>query len=158
MTARPLPYPKSVICGFCAAGRDGKASALILPLPPLRLAPGAVEAGREVGAEFGLEDGADDAECTHGMVVTLPVWVCELLDAGSSGNANLLEFVVAVDAVPQDRVCETEEREDCAVELLSFRTRVDFGPEAFVADEEAEVVSQPRGRVPEVTDEAGREG
>jgi hypothetical protein len=30
------------------------------------------------------------------------------------------------DAVPHERVCETEERDDCAVDDLSFRTRVDF--------------------------------
>jgi len=28
--------------------------------------------------------------------------------------------------VPQERVCETEERDDCAVDDLSFRTRVDL--------------------------------
>ena len=30
------------------------------------------------------------------------------------------------DAVPHERVCETEEREDCAVDDLSFSTRVDL--------------------------------
>jgi hypothetical protein len=70
MTARPLPYPKSVICGFCAAGRDGKASAAILAPP--RLAPGAVDAGRELGVEEGLEDGAEEG-CVQGMVVILLV-------------------------------------------------------------------------------------
>ena len=28
--------------------------------------------------------------------------------------------------MPQERVCETEERDDCAVDDLSFRTRVDL--------------------------------
>jgi len=153
MTARPLPYPKSVICGFCAAGRDGKASALGFPLPPLRTAPGAAEGGREVGAELGFDDGADE-DWVHGTVVTLPVWARE--DDGSSGKANLFEFVgAAADAEPQDRVCETEEREDWAVELFSFRTRVDFGPEE---DDGVEVVAQPNGRVPDGTDGPGREG
>ena len=30
------------------------------------------------------------------------------------------------DAVPHERVCETEERDDCAVLDFSFSTRVDF--------------------------------
>lgn len=33
---------------------------------------------------------------------------------------------VGGEAVPHERVCETEERDDCAVDDLSFRTRVDF--------------------------------
>ena len=108
MTERPLPYPKSVICGFCAAGSDGKASAAILP--PLRLAPGAVDPGRDVGAEGGLEDGAEE-DWVHGMVVILLLWERELA-AGSSGKEILFELVGAADAEPQDLVCETEERDD----------------------------------------------
>lgn len=51
---------------------------------------------------------------------------------GSPGNALCApepEAVTpdALDAEPQDLACETWERDDCAVEDLSLRTRVDLG-------------------------------
>ena len=36
--------------------------------------------------------------------------------------------------VPHDLVCDTEEREDCAVDDLSLRTRVDFAVEGAGED------------------------
>jgi hypothetical protein len=125
----------------------------------LRLLPGAVEVGRDVGAELGFEEEAEE-EGTQGMVVILLFWGREL-DDGSSGKANRLVSVETLEAVPQDCVWETGERDDWAVELFSLRTRVDFGPVelAFVEEEEAPLVlAQPSGRDPEATEGPGREG
>jgi hypothetical protein len=103
-------------------------------MPPL---PGAVLAGLEDGAELGLLFGAEDG-ATQGTVFTLPVPVLLLGGAEDGGGRPGKGFaeLETPDAVPQDRVCETEEREDAAVEDLSFKTRVDFGPPDCVVDEE----------------------
>jgi hypothetical protein len=56
------------------------------------------------------------------------------------------EDVGFADAVPQLRVCDTDERDDCAVEFLSFSTRVDFGAVlAFVADPDDVALAHPPG-------------
>jgi hypothetical protein len=66
------------------------------------------------------------------------------------------------DAVPQDRVWETEERDDCAVLDFSFKTLVDFvlvGVLVFEEDELAVVTAQFSGIAEEELPlAAGREG
>lgn len=127
-----------MLWGFFAGGRAGKAS------PPKALPlPGAVLAGLEVGAEEGLDDGVE-VGATQGTVITRPVgW--ELKDEGAGRPGNGFADDGKPDAVPQDLVCETELRDDWAVEFLSFRTRVDFGAAvigfAAAEEEEDEVVT-----------------
>ena len=45
------------------------------------------------------------------------------------------------DAVPHNRVCETEERDDCAVEDLSFKTRVDLVLVGVFVEADGDVVT-----------------
>jgi hypothetical protein len=65
------------------------------------------------------------------------------------------------DAVPHERVCETEERDDCAVLDFSFRTRVDFVfVFVFAGAEGAEEVTAQFNGIEEDEESlaAGREG
>lgn len=135
-------------------GSDGKASAPILAPP--RLDPGAVDPGRDVGADEGFEDGAEEDWLQGIVVILLLDWGREL--EGSSGKANLFEVVGATEAEPQDLVCDTDDREDWAVELLSFRTRFDFVPELVFVEEDADVVAQFRGNESDGRGPPGREG
>lgn len=68
----------------------------------------------------------------------------------------------ALEAEPHDLVCETEERDDCAVLDLSFKTLVDFGAGwllLFPFEPEDEVTAQLRGILEEpLPPAAGREG
>lgn len=120
-----------------------------------------MEAGREVGADDGFEDGAD-VGATHGTVDTLPV-PCRVADPGGGGRpGNGLLDDANPEAVPQDRVCETVERDDWAVEDLSLSTRFVLGLEAPDDDDVdvAEVIeAQPKGIDPPlVLLGPGREG
>ena len=60
-----------------------------------------------------------------------------------------------VEAVPQDRFCDTVERDDCAVDFFNFSTRLDRGP-----DEELEFAdAHPKGmELPLLEVGAGRDG
>lgn len=130
-----------------------------MSVPPLAVLVGAVDAGLDVGAEDGLEDEADEG-ATQGTVLTFPVpvrFVGGALDKGGRpGNGFADE--TAEDAVPHERVCETEERDDAAVEDLSFRTRLDFEMFDCVVDEEDGRCAHPRGIEPLGTLGPGREG
>lgn len=131
-------------------------------MPTLRLA------GLEVGgvglAEPGAELAAED-EAAQEMVWILP-WGALGRDAeGRSGNGLVLEEAEgpeAGDAVPQERDWETVERDDCAVEDLSFSTRLVLGfapPVVVVDEEEDEVTAQLSGMAPLLLVlPAGREG
>ena len=109
-----------------------------------------LDAGRDVGgvgrADEGLELGVDEG-AAHGVVVTLPV------PAGRFGGGGNPEDV------PQELVCETEEREDCAVEDFSFNTRLDFAFEGAAEDDWFEVVvAHPSGIVELLMLGSGRDG
>jgi hypothetical protein len=143
----PEPYPKIVLWGLAAGGNAGKAS--LPPTAPLPR-PDTREAGREVGADGELEAGIDE-DWIHGTVVTLPVPTLgdgPAVGGGRSGNG-LLEGAKP-EAVPQDRVRETVDWEDWAVDDLSLRTRVDFAADGFDEDEpepepEPVLLAQPSG-------------
>ena len=103
-----------------------------------------------------MEDAAEDG--AHGTVFTLPVPVLLLGGAEDGGGrpGNGLEEFESLDAVPHERVCETDDRDDAAVEDLSFSTRLVFGAPDFVLEEE--LCAQPRGIDPFETEGPGREG
>jgi hypothetical protein len=153
----PEPYPKIVLCGFGAGGSAGNISA---PLPIVALPDaGPLLAGLLVGAELGFEDGAEEPGA-QGTVLTFPGPVLLLggaEDGGGRPGNGLAEFE-AEDAVPHERVCETDDREDAAVDDLSFRTRFDFAAPDCVVDEEDEACAQPRGIEPLGTLGPGRDG
>lgn len=149
-----------MLWGLGAGGNAGNAS---LPGP----LPGPLDAGLLVGgvglADVGFELGAEEADETHGTVETFVLVRFVIADAvgggGSPGKG--LEDETSEEAVPHDRVWETEEREDWAVEDLSFKTRVDFaaeGAEGVGLDVEV-TVAQPRVSPPlGMTLGPGREG
>jgi hypothetical protein len=126
----PLPYPKIVLWGLAAGGRAGNAS------PPIFLLAG-LEVGGVGLAEAGLEFCAED-DCGTQDTLLLPVAALLFLEEDRTGKASLgtgLELLESLgeeeevaDALPHDRACETWLRDDCAVEDLSFRTRVLFTP------------------------------
>ncbi len=117
--------------------------------------PGAVLAGLLVGAEFEFEGGADDA--AHGIVLTFPAPVL-LFDGAEGGGRPGKGFAEldTLDAVPHERVCETDERDEAAVEDLSFRTRLDFA--ALDCVDKEEVCAQFRGMDPVATLGPGSDG
>jgi hypothetical protein len=78
-------------------------------------------------------------------------------EEGGGRPGNGFAELDTLDAVPQDLVCETDERDDAAVEDFSLRTRLDLGPQYLVVDEE-DVVAQLRGMEPLGTLGPGREG
>jgi hypothetical protein len=129
--------------------------------PPLPLG-GAVLDGLLVDAELGLLFPLPLLLGVQGTVLTFAAGCLGVEEAdGRPGNALAEpEALDALDAVPQDRFCETEEREDAAVDDLSFNTRVDFGPFAclVVDEEDDEVVAHPRGIEPLGTLGPGSEG
>lgn len=96
--------------------------------------------------EVGLDDGgvgrADEVllpedGATQGTVVMRPLVGFGPAGAGRPGNELLPEEVdEEAPAVPHDRVCETEDREDWAVDDFSLRTRVDFAGAEDVEDED----------------------
>jgi hypothetical protein len=112
-----------------------------------------------------LEDGA---EATQGTVLTFVDVAFGRVGGGSvgkglfAGAAEEAEVETGGDAVPQDRVWDTEERDDCAVLDFSFSTRVDFvfvGVVVFEEDELAVVTAQFKGiDEDELPLAAGREG
>lgn len=67
-----------------------------------------------------------EAGATHGVVVILLLDGCE--DPGGGGRLGnvLIELEEAVLIVPQERDCDTVDREDCAVDDFNFNTRVVF--------------------------------
>lgn len=108
-----------VLVGFGAAGNAGNASP---PTPPFLPAAGALDAGRETG---GVEVGVDEEAAVHGCVVTLPGPVRfgrTVAEDGRLGKAPPALLELPDEADPQVPVRETCEREDCAVEDLSFKT------------------------------------
>ena len=140
---------------MAAGGRAGKSAT-----PPLAFPlPGTVELGRDEGADDGLEFGVDDGP-THGTVVILPVY-CVFEDDGAGRSGNGFADEETPEAVPQDRVCETWERDDCAVDDFNFKTFDFLAPEtgAGAAEDEEDVTAQLRGMEPaDVLVPAGREG
>lgn len=151
----PEPYPKIELCGFGAGGKAGNISPPLLAIPPRA---GPLLAGLLVGAEGGFDEGAEEG-AIQGTVFTFPAPVLLFGGAEDGGGrpGNGFAELEALDAVPHDRVCETDERDDAAVEDLSFRTRVDFGPPDCVVDE-LEAVAQLRGMGPLGTLGPGSEG
>lgn len=153
----PDPYPKIVLWGLGAGGSAGNISVpLPLAIPPLA---GPVLAGLLVGAELGFEDGAEEVGA-QGTVLTFPDPVLLLGGAEDGGGrpGNGLAELEAADAVPHERVCETDDRDDAAVEDLSFKTRLVFAAPDCVVDEEDEACAQPRGIDPLGILGPGREG
>lgn len=114
----PLPYPNSVVVGFAAGGNAGNSPTLDRGGPRLT--------GRDDGgvglADAGAEDGLDCAGVgfTHGVALTrpAPMRFADVV-AGKPGNG----FADEADAVPQDAFRDADDRDDCAVEDLSFKTR-----------------------------------
>ena len=158
----PLPYPKIVDCGLAAGGRAGNS-------PPLLTGPrlAGLLAGGVALADPGLEDGAEEA--AQGTVLTFVDVAFDRVDGGGRVGKGLFVVVeeeemedMGGDAVPQDRVWETEERDDCAVLDFSFKTLVDFvlvGVLVFEEDELAVVTAQFSGIAEEELPlAAGREG
>lgn len=161
----PLPYPKIVDCGFAAGGRAGNSPTPALPRIGPRLA-GLLVGG--VGlADPGLEEGAEE-EANQGMVLTFVDVAFGRVGGGGRVGKGLFGAVaeevedIGGDAVPQDRVWETEERDDCAVLDFSFSTRVDFVfvfVLVFEEEELAVVTAQFKGIAEEELPlAAGREG
>jgi hypothetical protein len=104
---------------------------------------------------FGVDEGA-----TQGTVFTFPAPVLLVgggAEEGGGSPGNGFAELETLDAVPQDLVCETEERDDAAVEDFSFKTRLDLAPPDWVVEEE-EAVAQPRGMEPLGTLGPGRDG
>ena len=92
--------------GFAAAGSAGNASASVTAAGLLRLVD------RDAGREFDVDD--------ESQGVALPrVPVLNRCTGGSGGN----KFATAA-AEPQLPVRLTADLDDCAVELLSFKTRL----------------------------------
>lgn len=98
------------------------------------------------------------------MTFPFPCLVADPAGGGRPGNA-LLEPDSAVsdcEEPPQDLFWETWEREDCAVEDLSLRTRVDFAADGWPEeDDEALGVTfeaQPRGIAPLLVLVTGSDG
>lgn len=110
---------------------------------------------------------AEEEEGTHGMVETfveVVFWGREEVGGGREGKGFVygveIEEVSGFDAVPHERVCETEERDDCAVDDLSLRTRVDF---VFVFVVEVEGVGEVTAQLSGIDEDdeplaAGKEG
>jgi hypothetical protein len=100
-------------------------------------------------------------EATQGTVETVPfpILVAEPAGGGREGYGLLACALGTVDIdddddellPPQERVWEAEEREDCAVEDFSFRTRVDLEDDDCPAEEEEPpadaLLAQPSGMV-----------
>lgn len=120
-----------VLAGFAAGGSAGNASG---PEAPSTRA-GPRDAGCEVG---GLE---------RTMPAVVRVDDAEALIAGFGRPGK--PFAVEAEAEPHEALRDADEREDCAVEDLSFRTREAlFGAAVAVLEGVEEVTwAQPRGRV-----------
>jgi len=144
---RPPPYPDIVLWGLAAGGRDGKSPAVLLPLPLV-----IVVLGREVGGGGVVVAGVGYEGPIHGAgpVVPLPAGAREAVGGGRPGNGFAEDE--RPDAVPQDRVWDTGEREDCAVDDFNFKTFDFFAPEFGAAgeDDEEVVTAQFRGMEPEL--------
>jgi len=145
-----------VLWGLAAGGRAGKAS--------LPLAVAAREGVRLVGAEAGADGGLDDVGGAQGTVFMRELVLFGLGAAGRLGKALLEdeeEGVAADEDPPQERVCDTEEREDWAVEDFNLRTRFDFaaeGADAGVEGEDVTVTQLGNWELPLVDVGAGRDG
>lgn len=113
-------------------------------------------AGLLVGAELGFEDAAEDGAQGTVLIFPVPARLCGA-DAGGGRSGKELEEVGALDAVPHERVCETDDRDDAAVDDLSFRTRLVFAVLDCVEVEE-DACAQPRGIDPLDTLGPGRDG
>jgi hypothetical protein len=133
-----------VFVGLAAGGKAGNAS----DAGTAADLGGPRDAGLEVGTELpGVEE---DEVIAH-----------EIPPAVGRGAGPAVRFALAVvglgrpgkpfaddaEAVPQDALRDAEERDDCAVEDLSFRTREEFFAGAG-ADDGVEAVTwaQPRGK------------
>ncbi len=115
-----------VLVGLAAGGNAGKASEPAGPITVFRGGPR--DAGREVGgvgrAELGLEDGVwyEVVGLTHGVA---PIRLARVelfvgrVGTGRPGNG----FADEADAEPQDAVRDAVDRDDCAVDDFSFKTR-----------------------------------
>ena len=108
-----------MVFGFAATGSAGKAS---IAAPFILLAVvGGLESGCEDKGGGGLDDDEEEEEAegaTHGVAPTRPAPTLLAEGAGvEEGNG-----FVAVE-LPQLPCLLTAERDDCAVELLSLRTR-----------------------------------
>lgn len=111
----PRVSPSIKVLGLAAAGSAGKAStaAETSGFPKVE----GLDTGRD-GAGEGLdEDEAEADGATHGVAPTRPAPALLAEDAGIDGNG-----FVAVE-LPQLPCLLTAERDDCAVELFSLRTR-----------------------------------
>lgn len=109
-TSRPFPYVSIEFCGFGAGGKAGNACSAAFPLP----FTGTVLLGLLGAADEGLEFGAD-VGATQGTVVILPAGCRTGVDddeeaGGSPGNG--LAEDERPEAVPQDLVCDTGDRDD----------------------------------------------
>lgn len=125
MTPRPVyPGAKRVEVGFLAAGKAGKAFFARFAEDCCRLGAGE---GRELVAGDAARD--EDADTAAGRIAshpepgTAPLGVGAFAEAGSDGKGLLELAACELEAVPQDADLPTVERELCAVELLSLRTR-----------------------------------
>ena len=76
----------------------------------------------------GFDEGADEG-AIQGTVFTFPdpVLLFDGAEAGGGRPGNGFAELETLDAVPHDRVCETDERDDAAVEDLSFKNSSGFG-------------------------------
>jgi hypothetical protein len=117
--------------GFAAGGSAGKASD---PPEAPRTRAGSRDAGREVG-------GAKRTMPAVGRIDDAPALTVGL---GRPGKP----FAEEAEAEPQDALRDADERDDCTVEDLSFRTReVLFGAVVAVLEGlEAVIWAQPKGR------------
>lgn len=125
------PGVKTVLVGFAAAGSAGNASASGLT-EELTAAIGRAAAARE-GAWLGV---ALSPACAppQGVAEALPGPVRPAALTGKAGNK--LEFPVE----PQLPVLLTAERADCAVDVLSFKTRF---PPCEAPSPELEAMAEP---------------
>lgn len=116
--------------GFAAGGSAGKAS----DPEAARTRAGAWDTGREVGG----------IERTTPAVVRVDDALALIDELGRPGKP----FAEEAEAEPQDALRDADEREDCAVEDLSFRTREVLLGAVVAALEGVEAViwAQPRGR------------
>jgi hypothetical protein len=135
-----------VVVGFAAGGSAGKASDPLLPRTAA-VRGGPRDAGREVGA---APPGVKLEE-----VVAHEIALAAGRGAGPEGRfedalAGLgrpgKPFADEAEAEPQDALRDAEERDDWAVEDLSFKTREEFFAGAGAVDGvEAVTCAQPRG-------------
>lgn len=148
-----------MLTGFGAGGNDGKSTPVAPPRPPATRDAGREDGGVWRGVAF--DEPALVAEALHGVVVTRGVG-CADEDGGRVGNADsFLDPLAALGVVVSVHVpfLLWLEREDCAVEDLSLRTREDLaGAIVTLGGIEAVTPAQPTLEFPVMPLGPGRDG